>query len=110
MGMGRGRGGLDEYEAWLDTIDTKFRVVDGELRCDFDTPFSISLHTCNDVSEIVKCAARLREVFLSDSSHLPVEYLLKRFIRIAVHANQLTISKEEILVKLPTEWNIHSRF
>ena len=104
------RGGLDEYEAWLDTLDAKFRVINGEIRSDFDEPFSISLHDCNDVNGIVQCAARLREVFISNSSHLPVEYLLKRFIRLVVDANQLRISKAEILGKLPKEWNIVSLF
>ena len=101
-----GRGGLDEYEAWLDTLDAKFRVVDGEIRSDFDAPFSISLHECNDVAGIVKCAIRLRKIFLANSSHLPVEYLLKRFIRLAIDVNPLPISKAEILGRLPKEWNL----
>lgn len=100
------RGGLDEWEAWLDTLDAKFRVVNGEIFSDFDAPFSIPLHDCNDVDGIVKCALRLREAFIGNSSYLPHEYLIKRFIRLAIDANHLPISKAEILNKLPNEWNI----
>lgn len=101
-----GRGGLDEWEAWLDTLDAKFRVVKNEILSDFDAPFSIHLHDCNDVDGIVTCAVRLREVFLANPSYLPHEYLIKRFIRLAIDANQLPISKAEILKRLPNEWNI----
>jgi len=104
------RGGLDEYEAWLDTLDAKFCVVNREISSNFDENFSISLDDCNDVDGIVKCAARLREVFLLNSSHLPVEYLLERFIRLAIDANHLPISKAEILGKFPSEWNIDKLF
>lgn len=100
-----GISGLDEYEAWLDTLDAKFRIVNGGIRSDFDVPFSISLLDCNDVDGIVKCATKLRTVFLSNSSHLPVEYLLKRFIRLAIDANRLPIPKAEILSRLPKEWD-----
>lgn len=50
-----GRGGLDEWEAWLNTLDAKFRVVKNEILSDFDAPLSIHLHDCNDVDGIVKC-------------------------------------------------------
>ena len=101
-----GRGGLDEWEAWLDTLDAKFRVANGEIFSDFDTPFSIPLDDCNNIEGIVKCAARLRESLLANSSYLPHEYLIKRFIRLAIDINQLPISKAAILSKLPKEWNI----
>lgn len=103
-----GRGGLDEWERWLDTLDAKFRVVNGEIVSDFDAPFSIPLHDCNDVAGIVKCAARLKGAFLANSSYLPDQYLIKRFIRLAIDANKLPISKEEIFARLPIEWNIGS--
>lgn len=103
------RGGLDEYETWLDSLDAKLRVVNGEIHADLDAPFSISLHDCKDVAGIVKCAGTLREAFLSSSSHLPHEYLIKRFIRLAISANRLPISKAEILSECPKEWNPGAR-
>jgi len=100
------RGGLDQWEAWLDTLDGKFRVINDEIVSSFDEPFSIPLLDCNDAEGIVRCAARLREAFLANSSYLPHEYLIKRFIQLAIDANQLPIAKAEVLSKLPKEWNI----
>lgn len=100
------RGGLDEYETWLDSLDAKLRIVNGEIHADFDAPFSISLHDCKDLAGIVRSAGKLREAILSNSSHLPHEYLIKRFIRLAINANQLPISKAEILSTLPEEWHL----
>lgn len=101
-----GRGGLDEYEAWLDSLDAKCRVLNGEFRADLDLPLSIPLSECNDVEGLVKCAIRLKKTFSSTSSYLPQAYLIKRFIRLAIKENHLSVSSAEVVSKLPKQWNL----
>lgn len=105
-----GRGGLDEFESWLDTIDVKLYRA-GSLVCvEFDHPLTISLLDCADTDGLKVCALRLREELRKNRTPLPVKYLLERFLRIAIEANQLLLSRDQVMNELREEWGIKNDY
>ncbi|KQQ96447.1 hypothetical protein ASF77_00080 [Massilia sp. Leaf139] len=104
-----GRGGLDEYEAWLDTLDARFLIGGEEIQANFDVPMAVALRDCNDVAGMLKCALRLREAFLANAAHLPLEYLTKRFVRLAIQGNRLSVSSAKVISQFPEAWNLGSK-
>jgi hypothetical protein len=105
-----GRGGLDEYEAWLDTLDKKLYLADGHIYVEFDHALVISLSDCTDVSGLKRCAARLREALRKNQSHLPVKYLLERYLRLAISANKISLTREQVMSELRNEWGISNDY
>lgn len=101
-----GRGGLDEWESWLDTLDGKLYPARGAIHVEFDTPLSIPLRYCRDTEGLVACAALLRDVFLANKTHyLPDNYLVRRFVALAIKANNLRVTRAQIMLMLPAEWD-----
>jgi hypothetical protein len=105
-----GRGGLDEYEAWLDTLDKKLYPAGSVVRVEFDHPLVISLSNCADSAGLKICAARLREALRGNHSHLPIKYLLERFLRLAIEANNLRLSRDQQMNELREEWGIKNDY
>lgn len=98
-----GRGGLDEYEAWLDTLDKKLYLAGSVIRVEFDHPLAISLSNCTDVAGLKVCAVGLREALEKNHAHLPVKYLLERFLRITIEANKVPVSRDQVMNELSEE-------
>ena len=88
------RAGLHEYEDWLDTFDARTGIADGEIYFDFEVSFSIPLRDCADAAGIVSCASRLSE-FLK-AMYCPHDYLIGRFVRLAIAGNHLSLTEKEI--------------
>lgn len=105
-----GRGGLDEYEAWLDMLDKKLYLAGSVVCVEFDHPLAISLSSCADAAGLKVCAQRLREVLRKNHSHLPVKYLLERFLRIAIEANNVPLSRDQVMNELREEWGIKNDY
>lgn len=105
-----GRGGLDDYEAWLDTLDKKLYLVGTVVHVEFDHPLVISVSHCADTPGLKLCAQRLREALRRNHSYLPVKYLLERFLRIAIEANRLPLSRDQLLSELREEWGIQNDY
>jgi hypothetical protein len=104
------RGGLDEYEAWLDELDKKLYLA-GEVVCvEFDHPLAISLRNCADPNGLKVCAGRLREALRQNRSHLPMKYLVERFLRIAIEANKIPVSQDQMMSEIREEWGIKNDF
>lgn len=105
-----GRGGLDEYEAWLDTLDKKLYVAGPVVYVEFDHPLVISLSNCTDSAGLKVCAERLREALRRNHAHLPIKYLLERFLRLAIEANNLPMSRDLLMNELREEWGIKNDY
>lgn len=105
-----GRGGLDEYEAWLDTLDVKLRLAGPIVCVEFDHPLDISLSSCADSAGLKICALHVREALRKNHSHLPVKYLLERFLRIAIEANKLPLSRDQVMSELREDWGIKNDY
>jgi hypothetical protein len=101
---------LHEHEAWLDTLDEKLLLADGKLRSEFDHPISIPLSACADVGGLKLCAAELRKALHLNRSHLPMKYLLERFLGLAIAANQLPVTRERVMDELRLEWGIKNEY
>jgi hypothetical protein len=101
-----GRGGLDEYEAWLDTLDTKLYLAGKIVRVEFDIPLAVSLESCADPAGLKACARRLREALRENRTPLPVKYLVERFLRLAIKANKIPVSQDQLMSELRAEWGI----
>lgn len=101
-----GRGGLDEYETWLDTIDQKLYLAGSVVRVEFDHPLTISLSSCTDAAGLKACAQRLVEALRKNHTRLPVKYLLERFFRITIEANNVSLPRDQLMNELREEWRI----
>lgn len=104
------RGGLDEYEAWLDTLDKKLYLAGKVVRVEFDRPLKIPLGTCADPAGLKVCAGRLREALRQNHPPLPVKYLVERLLQIAIQANKIPVSRDQIMSELREEWGIKSDY
>jgi len=101
---------LHEYEAWLDTLDKKLFLADGLIQAEFDHPISIPLTECANVSGLKLWATRLREALKTNHSALPVKYLVERFLRLALEANRVSATRDQVMADLRQEWDIKNEY
>lgn len=101
---------LHEYEAWLDTLDQKLFLADGAIRVEFDHALSIPLSACVDVDSLKACATELRKALHQNHSHLPKQYLLERFLRLAIAANKIRTMQEQVMDELRQEWGVKNEY
>ncbi|MBS1208948.1 MAG: hypothetical protein H6R19_1346 [Proteobacteria bacterium] len=105
-----GQGGLHDYEAWLDTLDKKLYLAGSVVQVEFDNPLTIRLSNCTDAAGLKLCALSLREALRKNHSHLPVKYLLERFLRIVIKANKIPFSRDQVMNELREEWDIKNDY
>jgi hypothetical protein len=101
---------LNDYEAWLVTLDKKLFLADGSIRSEFEHPISIPLRECTSLSGVKLSATRLRETLKASHSALPMKYLIERFLRLAIEANRAPFTRDQVMAELRHEWNIKNEY
>ncbi|MCB4362449.1 hypothetical protein KIH07_01810 [Hydrogenophaga taeniospiralis] len=87
---------LHQYEAWLDELDQRLRVDSGNIVCELGSGLIAPLSELTDVDDIALWAGKLRESLAAHEGHLPHEYLVKRFARLAKERTGLPVNVDEI--------------
>ena len=95
---------LHEYEAWLDTVDSRFRLEKHAIEFIFDKKHTFHLSTLNNFSGILEQAEILKELVFSNTERLPLEYMCKRLVYLANLKNNANIEIEHIIKELKGIW------
>lgn len=95
-----------EYEEWLDELDRKLYVEKGVICAEFQQPLRFAFAEYRDVAGIKQCATRFRSFLRESEWDLPREYLIKRFLRLAIKRARIHTSVDFIMSQLRAEWHI----
>ncbi|WP_336643868.1 hypothetical protein [Methylomonas sp. WH-1] len=104
------RQGLDDHEAWLDTLDKKLFVSNSEVKVEFDNPICFPLDECTDLKDLKGMARTLRSVLSCNETPLPRKYLIERFLRLVIRENRLPTTVEKAMRELRIDWNISNEY
>ena len=88
---------LHEYESWLDTLDQKLFLRNGAIISEFAHGLTVPLRSCCSKEEIVRWSVQFaRTLDEHRSSSVNLEYLVERFVRLAITGNKLHYDKDEL--------------
>lgn len=104
------RQGLDDHEAWLDTLDKKLFVLNGEVKVEFDNPITFPLDECTDLKDLKGMVSTLRSVLSSNETPLPRKYLIERLLRLVIRENRMPTTVEKTMRELRIDWNISNEY
>jgi len=100
---------LHQYEAWLDTLDARFKTSGESIVYSFDQNHEFPLKQLQSEQGILQQAEILKSLVLVNSEGLPLEYMCKRLIRLSIKANNLDLNIDEILNGLKVKWGSFSK-
>ena len=100
---------LHEYEAWLDTVDSRFRLHETSIKYSFDEQYAFQLSELKDLQGLFAQAEILRNLVFSNSETLPLKYMCSRLARVANQSNDTDIDIEHFLEALNTKWGTFYR-
>ena len=95
---------LHQYEAWLDTLDSRFKLSGKSLVYTFDNTYSFSIKDLETKQGIFEQSEILKSLVLDNSEGLPLEYMCRRLIRLSMQANSLDLEIDKILTELKSKW------
>jgi hypothetical protein len=87
---------LQEYEAWLTTLDSKLYVKNDWLVSRLGKERRIHLSECGSYYAVLRWVLELRQSWAGDPAWLPLDYLTERFIRLINESNHLDIDAASI--------------
>lgn len=95
---------LHEYEAWLDTIDDRFRLYPNCIEYKFDEYYLFKLSELNELQSLILQAEILRNLAFNNTEGLPLEYMCKRLVRLANQGNETNIDADYVAKELHSKW------
>ena len=95
---------LHEYEAWLDTVDARFKISGQSIVYSFDKTHEFPIKALQSKNEIIKQAEIMKALVLKNSECLPLEYMCKRLIMLSREASDLEINIDQVLNELKIKW------
>ncbi|MGL4316461.1 MAG: hypothetical protein ACRCTL_07580 [Pseudomonas sp.] len=95
---------LHEYEAWLDTVDSRFRLEEHSIEFSFDKNHSFRLSSLNTFADVMEQAETLKELVFSNTEGLPLEYMCKRLVHLTNLKSNANIDIEHIIKELKGKW------
>lgn len=95
---------LHEYEAWLDTVDSRFRFGDGSIVYSFDNNYIFPLSMLQDCTSLYEQAEILRGLVFGNTEALPLEYMCRRLVQITNQKSNINIDAEDVIKELNARW------
>ena len=92
--------GLQQYEAWLDTLDTQFTIRRNAIVLEMGDGLRIPLAECRSAEGIHRQGRHLLAKLAREFASLPEKYLVDRYVRLACQANRLNLDQEMLVTAI----------
>lgn len=92
--------GLQQYEAWLDQLDTQLTIRCSAIVLDMGDGLRMPLAECRSAEGIIRQGKLLLTTLVHEFAALPEKYLVGRYVRLACQANRLDLDQEALVSEI----------